>query len=80
MTDTNCKSLIVHNLDPRITEDSLKAIFALISPTLSVKIIDDDKNVRLYFIKKWVGVGFGLVIFLTLELFLCDNVREILPV
>jgi nucleolysin TIA-1/TIAR len=45
MADTNCKSLIIQNLDPRITEDALKGIFALISPTSSVKITEDDKNV-----------------------------------
>lgn len=45
MTDNkNCKSLIIRNLDPKVTEESLKGIFALISPVTSVKIINDDNN------------------------------------
>lgn len=48
MTDKNCKSLIIRNLDPKVTEDALKSIFALISPLASVKITKDDKNVSCY--------------------------------
>lgn len=46
MTDIkDCKSLIIRNLDPKVTEESLKGIFALISPVADVKIIK-DKNVK----------------------------------
>jgi hypothetical protein len=47
MTDNkDCKSLVIRNLDPKVTEEALKGIFALISPVESVKITNDDKNVR----------------------------------
>lgn len=41
----DCKSLIIHNLDKRVTKESLSDIFALISPISSVKITDDNRNV-----------------------------------
>lgn len=44
MTDNNtCKSLNIHNLDKRVTEQELKGIFGLISPVKTVKLIDDEK-------------------------------------
>ncbi|CEP17338.1 hypothetical protein [Parasitella parasitica] len=45
MTDfNNEKSLIITNLDPRVTEDALKGIFSLISPIVHIKITKDNSN------------------------------------
>ncbi|GAA5803505.1 hypothetical protein HPULCUR_008987 [Helicostylum pulchrum] len=45
MTENNtCKSLNIHNLDKRVTEQELKGIFGLISPVKTVKLIGDEKN------------------------------------
>jgi RNA recognition motif-containing protein len=50
MTD---KSILIKNLDPRVTEDELKGIFALISPIAHVKITkNNSSNVSFFLIKK----------------------------
>lgn len=50
MTEYNCKSLNIRNLDKRVTEQELKGIFGLISPIKSVKLINDNKNVSNYYL------------------------------
>jgi RNA recognition motif-containing protein len=48
MTDfNNDKSLIITNLDPRVTEDALKGIFSFISPIVHIKITKDNSNVSI---------------------------------
>lgn len=48
MTDfNNDKSLIITNLDPRVTEDALEGIFSLISPIVHIKITKDNSNVSI---------------------------------
>jgi RNA recognition motif-containing protein len=37
-------SIIIKNLDPRVTEDELRGIFALISPIAHVKITKDNSS------------------------------------
>ncbi|KAI8877899.1 hypothetical protein K501DRAFT_259618 [Backusella circina FSU 941] len=43
----NDKSLIIQNLDQKVTEQALEGIFALISPVTSCKIIPDSQNADL---------------------------------
>lgn len=39
------KTLLIKNLDSKVTEESLKSILELISPLTQIKIIKDNDNV-----------------------------------
>jgi RNA recognition motif-containing protein len=54
------KSIIISNLDIKVTEDALKSILELISPITQIKITQDkDNNVRIFFLWGYFSHSFS---------------------